>query len=65
MAMIATGFRFVIVLFTLNVHQIQLIDQAMFLEQRNRSIDRGSIDFRILFLAIPSSVATSRCRGES
>ncbi|MGB8061347.1 MAG: hypothetical protein WCF26_05595 [Candidatus Sulfotelmatobacter sp.] len=49
MAMIAAGFRFVIVLLTLDVHQIQLIDQPMFLKQRNRSIDGGSIDIPILF----------------
>jgi len=48
-AMIAAGFRFVIVLFTVDMHQIQLIDQPLFLQQRNRSIDGGSIDVPILF----------------
>ena len=46
--MIAIRLGLVIMLFTLDVHQIQFIDQAVLLEQRDGSIDCCAVDSRIL-----------------
>jgi hypothetical protein len=64
-AVIPIRFGLVVMLLALDVHKIELIDQAAILEKRDRSIDSGPVNARILFLAISSSVAASRCRGES
>ncbi|HXO31207.1 MAG TPA: hypothetical protein VN901_02510 [Candidatus Acidoferrales bacterium] len=48
-AMIMVGFDFVIVLLALDMHQVQLIDQATALQQVDRAIDRRAIDTRIFF----------------
>src|ERR1700677_817329 len=46
-AMLAVCLGLVVVLFALDVHQVQLIDQAVSFEQRNRSIDGGAVALRI------------------
>ena len=45
--MVAPRFHFVVVLFTLQVHQVQLINQAEFLQQFNGSIHRRTVNILV------------------
>ena len=46
MAMVFARLHFVIVLLALDVHQVQLIDQSLVLQQRNGAVNCRSIDIR-------------------
>jgi hypothetical protein len=47
---VAAGFHFVIMLLAFEVHELQFIDQPAVFEERNGSIDDGSVDIGILLL---------------
>ena len=51
MAVIAAGLRLVIVLFSLQMHQVKFIDQTQLFQQSNSSVDSRTVDFRILLLS--------------
>jgi len=51
MAVIAAGLRLVVVLFSLQMHQVKLIDQALLFQQRNGSVHRRPVDLRVLLLS--------------
>ena len=44
---IAPGFYLVVVLFTLQVHQVQLVDESMLFQQLDGPIDRSPVDLRL------------------
>jgi hypothetical protein len=48
-AVLTVRLGLVVVLLTLDVHQVQFVNQPASLKQRNRSIDGGAVDIRILF----------------
>src|ERR1700690_2192799 len=48
-AMIAIRLRLVIMFLALDVHQVKFIDQTLALQQRERSINGGTIDTRVVF----------------
>lgn len=58
MAVVAIRLGFVIVLLTLEVHQIELVDQAAILEQGDRAINGGAVDIGIL---LPGAIEEHGC----
>ena len=65
MDMIAFGLDLVIMLFALQVHQIEFIDQPQLLEQIDGAIHRGTVDVRFPLAGQFEKEPASRCSRAS
>jgi hypothetical protein len=57
MDVIALRATLVVVLFSLHVHEIEFVHQAVSLEQTERAIDRYAVDMRIKFAGVTQNLA--------